>query len=184
MARTKSLYLFALLIFPFGIFAQSLTHAGDKTQGLASYYGQKFNGRKTASGERFSVDSLTAAHPRLPFGSLLKVTHLKTGDTVVVRVNDRGPFVKSRILDLSDSAAKKIGLYRFGVSKIEIELLHFGPVPEATNNENPNQPAKRILTRIIPITPVLLRNSNKRRPNPALLKPDSSQPTLPTLPNP
>ena len=132
MKRIPEVIILAILLFPCGVFSQSLKKPGDKIQGLASYYGQKFNGRRTASGEKFSVDSLTAAHPNLPFGSLLKVTHLKTGDTVLVKVNDRGPFVHSRILDLSDRAAKIIGLYPYGVSKIEIELIHFGPAKADT----------------------------------------------------
>lgn len=134
----KANYIFIFLcisLLPFLADAQRLTTPGDKIKGAASYYGPKFNGRKTASGEKFSTDSLTAAHPSLPFGSILKVTHLKTGICVCVRVNDRGPFVKSRIIDLSDKAAEKIGLIPYGVSKVEVELLCYGPAAEGMLEE-------------------------------------------------
>ncbi len=89
--------------------------------GLASYYADKFDGRKTASGEIYSHSKLTAAHPTLPFGTMLKVTNLKNGKSVIVRVNDRGPFVKGRIIDLSKSAAIKIDAIRDGLVKVKVE---------------------------------------------------------------
>ena len=85
------------------------------TCGLASYYGSE-SGRKTASGERFIPNGLTAAHRSLPFGTRIVVTH--NGKSVPVRINDRGPFIRSRILDLSVGAAKEIGLTRRGVGKV------------------------------------------------------------------
>lgn len=89
--------------------------------GKASYYGQKFNGRKTASGERFRNSALTAAHKTLPFGTVVKVTNLRNGKSVKVRINDRGPFVAGRIVDLSASAARKIDLHREGVGKVKVQ---------------------------------------------------------------
>jgi rare lipoprotein A len=89
---------------------------------MAAWYGDKFNGGKTASGERFNMHKLTAAHRTLPFNTLVKVTNLNNKATVVVRINDRGPFVKNRIIDLSRAAARKIGLDRLGTAPVRIEL--------------------------------------------------------------
>jgi rare lipoprotein A len=94
--------------------------------GKASWYGREFQGRKTASGEKFDMNELTAAHRTLPFGSLLEVKNLDTGRTVRVRVNDRGPFKRDRILDLSYAAAKGIGIVRSGEAMIGITLLEKG----------------------------------------------------------
>jgi rare lipoprotein A len=95
-----------------------------REEGIASWYGKPFHGRRTASGEVYDMDQLTAAHPTLPLQSLLRVTHLATGQDVEVRVNDRGPYVDGRVLDLSREAARRIGLFQAGVSKVRIELLH------------------------------------------------------------
>jgi rare lipoprotein A len=91
--------------------------------GLASYYGHKFQGRRTASGERFDMHAFTAAHPRLAFGTRVRVTNLQNNRSVDVRINDRGPFVKGRIIDLSYAAAKKIGMLSVGVVKVQIAIL-------------------------------------------------------------
>ncbi len=89
--------------------------------GKASYYANKFNGRKTASGERFRNSGLTAAHRTIPFGTTVKVTNLRNGKSVKVRINDRGPFVPGRILDLSARAARKIDLDTEGVGKVKVQ---------------------------------------------------------------
>jgi len=92
--------------------------------GLASYYSSKLEGRKTASGEIFSNSLLTAAHPTLPFGTKVKVTCLANNRSVVVRINDRGPFhSKKRIIDLSQSAARELGIIKKGVARVRIEVL-------------------------------------------------------------
>ncbi len=91
--------------------------------GKASYYGEKFHGRKTTSGEIFNKWAYTCAHKKLPFDTKVKVTNLKNLRTVVVRVNDRGPFVKGRIIDLSFAAAKKIGMVKDGVVKVKVEVI-------------------------------------------------------------
>lgn len=91
--------------------------------GMASYYAHKFNGRKTANGERYNMNDLTAAHPTLPFGTRVKVTNLSNDQSVVVRINDRGPFKKSRIIDVSYGAAKKIGLIAKGSAKVRVEMV-------------------------------------------------------------
>jgi rare lipoprotein A (peptidoglycan hydrolase) len=89
--------------------------------GTASWYGPGFHGQETASGERFNQHALTAAHRTLPLGTEAKVTNLETGQAVTVKINDRGPYVKGRQLDLSHAAAKQIGLIKPGVAKVKIE---------------------------------------------------------------
>lgn len=89
-------------------------------QGKASYYGNKFHGRLTSSGERYHRDSLTCAHRTLPFGTLLKVRNVRNGREVIVEVNDRGPFCRGRIVDLSRAAAEEIGIIASGVAKVEV----------------------------------------------------------------
>ena len=103
------------------------TDAGSAYQlsGLASWYGGKFQGRLTANGERFDTNELTAAHRTLPFDTIVRVTSRTTGRAVVVRINDRGPFVDDRIIDLSRAAADIIGLTAQGVAPVELEILHY-----------------------------------------------------------
>jgi|GEM_PF-6793364 len=91
--------------------------------GQASWYGSAFHGRKTASGEPFDMYQFTAAHPTLPIGTLLKVTNLRNKRTVVVRVNDRGPYVGERVIDLSFSAAQVLGYSENGIAKVKIERM-------------------------------------------------------------
>lgn len=98
----------------------SYSRSGSET-GYASYYGDEFNGRKTANGEIFRQSNLTAAHKKLAFGTKVQVTNLANGKSVTVRVNDRGPFVAGRIIDLSKSAAKKIDMVGAGVAKVKIK---------------------------------------------------------------
>lgn len=102
-------------------------------QGVASWYGPGFHGRKTANGERFNQYELTAAHPTYEFGTQLCVRSKSTGQAVVVRVNDRGPFVKNRVIDLSKAAAEEIGMLGKGVKSVEIYKLDDGEdsCPEA-----------------------------------------------------
>jgi rare lipoprotein A len=97
------------------------THIGN---GTASYYGAELAGRPTASGEPFDPSELTAAHRTLPFGSKLRVTNLRNGRTVVVRVNDRGPFARRRIIDLSYAAAQRLGMVQTGTVRVRLDLLH------------------------------------------------------------
>ena len=89
--------------------------------GLASYYADKYEGRKTSNGEIFKQRKLTAAHKTLPFGTKVKVTNLSDGQSVKVRINDRGPFIQGRIIDLSKKAAQKINLVNAGVTKVTIK---------------------------------------------------------------
>lgn len=99
------------------------SRSGGSTIGIASYYGAELHGSITASGVPFNMNALTAAHRTLPFKTKVKVTYLATGKSVVVEINDRGPFVKGRIIDLSAAAAKAIGLYADGIGKVKIEVL-------------------------------------------------------------
>ena len=91
--------------------------------GKASWYGGKFHGRPTASGEKFDKNGLTAAHRTLPFGTKVRVTNRANGRTVIVRVNDRGPFIHSRIIDLSRAAADRIGMITRGTAPVSLEIL-------------------------------------------------------------
>lgn len=92
-------------------------------EGIASYYGSELHGRRTASGVPFDMYAFTAAHRTLPFKTRVRVTFLNTGKSVVVEINDRGPFVAGRIIDLSAAAAKEIGLYPYGIGKVKVEVL-------------------------------------------------------------
>lgn len=91
--------------------------------GLASWYGPGFHGRRTASGKRFDMAALTAAHRSLPFGSRVRVTNLANGRSVIVRINDRGPYVKPRIIDLSRAAARELDFLEDGITRVRIDLL-------------------------------------------------------------
>jgi len=96
------------------------------SEGFASYYGSEFQGRRTASGERFDHGELTAAHRTLPFGTRVRVTNLKNSRSVVVVINDRGPFRRGRILDVSRRAASELGFLRAGVARVRLRLLENG----------------------------------------------------------
>ena len=100
--------------------APELDHIGD---GMASYYGHELAGNRTASGERFDPYAMTAAHRTLPLGTKLKVTNKNNGKSVIVRVNDRGPFVKKRLIDLSLGAARKINMVSAGHAAVRLELF-------------------------------------------------------------
>lgn len=95
----------------------------DAGTGIASYYGQELAGQPTASGEPFRPEAFTAAHRTLPFGSLVRVTNLRNDRSVVVRINDRGPFTGSRVIDVSAAAAREIGMYRAGTARVKIEVI-------------------------------------------------------------
>ena len=113
-------------------------------QGRASWYGPGFHGRRTASGERYDMYALTAAHPTLPFGTLVRVRSLVTGRKVDVRINDRGPFAAGRVIDLSQAAAGELGMLGLGVKDVLLQ------VPESTPAvaELPPQPVKKKARRV------------------------------------
>lgn len=108
--------------------------------GKASYYGKKWNGRKTASGEVFNTDSLTCAHKTLPFGTMLKVTNQKNGKSVIVRVTDRGPYIEGRIIDLSLAAATQIDMVHSGVAPVEIAQVFLPSHLRQNGNDGPVLP--------------------------------------------
>ena len=122
-----SVALGAALIFSSFHFGSSQTFADESqaraTVGQASWYGGKFHGRTTANGERFDMNQLTAAHRSLPFGSKVRVTNQATNDSVVVRINDRGPYAGNRVIDLSRAAAKAVRLIGPGVAPVKLEVL-------------------------------------------------------------
>lgn len=114
-------YLLLLLALCLGttIASQNFTQTGK-----ASFYASKFEGRKTASGAIFSNQKMTAAHKELAFGTKVKVTNLANQKSVVVTINDRGPFVKGRIIDVSQKAAKELGFYKQGIAKVTVEVIN------------------------------------------------------------
>lgn len=133
--------VFILLFISLSAEAQSVDTLYKK-EGTASYYAKKFHGRKTANGDIFHVDSLTAAHKTLPFGTMVKVTNLKNQKSVIVRINDRGMVGKKRVIDLSPAAAKAIGMINSGLQKVRVEEL---PPPNPVNRalDNLSAPALR-----------------------------------------
>lgn len=129
---TTSRTLLALAIatsMSFTIATPSVTIANERASiiktvsGVASWYGQKFHGRRTANGERFNMNALTAAHRSLPFGTKVRVINRQNGRSVVVRINDRGPFAGKRIIDLSHQAASEIGMIRKGTASVDLEIM-------------------------------------------------------------
>lgn len=135
--------------------------------GVASWYGEEFAGRTTANGEIFDPSGMTAAHRTLPFGTVVDVTNVKTKQTVRVRVNDRGPYIGGRILDLSYAAARQISLIEPGIGDVDIAIVHVGngerepPVPfEATVADAP---------KVVPIIPAPATEAPKVEPLPAVV---------------
>ncbi len=95
--------------------------------GIASWYGSRYHGRRTASGEIFDMNSATAAHPTLPFGTRVQVTNLENGRSVVLKINDRGPFVRRRIIDVSRHAAQALGFVQEGTARVGVQLVQPAP---------------------------------------------------------
>lgn len=119
----KNLLLSVALILGTTTLANAKENKPFVQQGKASWYGPGFHGRTTANGERYNMNGLTAAHRYLPFGTKLRVTCNQTGKSVIVRVNDRGPFHGNRVLDLSKGAAKQLGIVQRGVGSVKIEKI-------------------------------------------------------------
>ncbi|MEI7817130.1 MAG: septal ring lytic transglycosylase RlpA family protein [Desulfuromonadales bacterium] len=101
------------------------SHEGFVQEGIASSYGSDFHGRKTSSGEPFDMNAMTAAHKTLPLGVYVKVQHKRSGKEIVVRINDRGPFVRERIIDLSEGAARKLDMIQEGLAAVKITALGY-----------------------------------------------------------
>jgi rare lipoprotein A len=140
---TTKLILILMAFFPLYLFGQ---HSGTVV-GKASYYSDVFQNHKTANGERYHKDSLTAAHLKYPFGTYIRVTNLQNNKSVVVRINDRGPVKRTRILDLSKAAAKELNMLKSGIAKVKVEVVD-GPKQEeeepelVAENHTTYQPAK------------------------------------------
>ncbi|HEY6322484.1 MAG TPA: septal ring lytic transglycosylase RlpA family protein, partial [Thermoanaerobaculia bacterium] len=130
------------------------------TRGMASWYGTQFDGRRTANGERYDMHKLTAAHPNLPFGTLVQVTNVENGRQVVVRINDRGPFGRRRVIDLSYAAARELRMVGPGTAQVELAVI---------GRFDPTAPPS-------PYPPILLAAA------PASALPDSAVPGAPAAP--
>ena len=140
MGMKKSL-VFSLLVFAFGLTVPAFTQSSTSTSGTlykanvqASYYADKYNGSITANGETFNMYDFTAAHKTLPFNTLVKVTNLENGKSVIVRINDRGPSERGREIDVSKAAAIELGMIGTGFAKVSLEILQ---TPVAQNQAIP-----------------------------------------------
>ncbi len=112
----------------------TIVHVGETFNGIASWYGPNFHGKFTSNGERYNMYDLTAAHKTLPMNTILRVTNRRNGKSVIVRINDRGPFVNNRIIDLSKAAAIRIGMIATGTAPVRLEVIGF-----ATKNQIPTK---------------------------------------------
>ncbi|MFC4293198.1 septal ring lytic transglycosylase RlpA family protein [Sphingorhabdus arenilitoris] len=122
MKMLKIVAVAALLTGGVPLLAQSASIM-ELGSGMASYYGKELAGNRTANGERFDPSGMTAAHRTLPFGAQVRVTNLSNGRDVVVRINDRGPFARGRIIDISHAAAVEIGMVRSGHARVKLEMV-------------------------------------------------------------
>lgn len=150
MVSLRRLFLI-LLSFSLGACATKVVEPRTKTAlydprplhvqtGIASWY----RDHRTASGERFNVNALAAAHRSLPFGSKVRVVDLKSGKSIIVRINDRGPYIRGRIIDLTVGAARELGIYHRGIARVRIEVLREIPILEQPNlRTQPPTTAKR-----------------------------------------
>lgn len=115
----------------------------DRT-GIASWYGKQFHGKRTANGERYDMYALSAAHPTLPLPSLVRVTNLQNGRSIVVRVNDRGPFARGRIIDLSFRSAQLLGFVKQGTARVRVTFVGKGATTGTTASSPPPRPAQQV----------------------------------------
>lgn len=135
MINNRKCYLFTVIILLFiGIHQPIFAQNQDIQTGDASWYGSRYHGRKTSSGERYNKNAMTAAHKTLPFGTKVKVTNLENDEFVIVRINDRGPFVGDRIIDVSEVAARKLAFHKKGIGHVKVEILEL-PGEYASNND-------------------------------------------------
>lgn len=152
--RFSFLCLIALLSFSF---TSDSYKVGSIELGEASYYARKFHGAKTASGELFDMHAYTAAHRYLPFGSLVRVTNQKNNKQVVLRINDRGPFVADRIIDVSYQAAKVLGLVRAGVAPVQLQVVRLGESGPVLQQQNTTH--QKVTTRPVRKTRTIKKTS-------------------------
>jgi rare lipoprotein A len=128
--------LFLIFTILFSLSAPLFADYVYKSSAVASYYADKFHGRKTSNGEIFNMYALTAAHKTLPFNTKIKVTNLSNGKSVIVRVNDRGPFVKGREIDLSKAAAVQLDMIKSGTTKVKLTVLTEGKSGTVKESKN------------------------------------------------
>lgn len=146
VAETKLFFIIRILFLAGMILLSGalLAQTGTKFSGTASYYGIPFHGRATASGEIFSMDSMTAAHKQLAFGTLVQVTNRSNGKTCVVKINDRGPFIEGRIIDLSKAAADTLGFIAQGLVTVDCEIIGTAPINKPLLASKTNKTNTRI----------------------------------------
>ena len=124
MIHNRKSYILSVIIFLFiGIGQPILAQSNDTQKGEASWYGSQYHGKPTSSGELYNKNKMTAAHKTLPFGTKVKVTNLQNNESVIVRINDRGPFVGDRIIDVSEVAARKLQFHADGIGNVKVEVL-------------------------------------------------------------
>lgn len=136
---------------------------GKKSRGVSSWYGSKFHGRRTSNGERYNMYGFTAAHKTWPMNTMVRVTNLKSKKSTVVRINDRGPFVRGRIIDCSYAAGKSIGLHHSGVAKVQVEVIGFkGKIykPVVVKRDLPTEVARDVKEVVIPREQQRIKLSN------------------------
>lgn len=114
-----------------------IVKVGDTQSGIASWYGPNFHGKKTSNGERYDMNVMTAAHKTYPMNTIVRVTNRNSGESAVVRINDRGPFVDGRIIDLSKAAAKRVGVFANGTAPVKLEVLKFSMLDNTFNRSKP-----------------------------------------------
>lgn len=114
-----------------------IVKVGDTQSGIASWYGPNFHGKKTSNGERYDMNAMTAAHKTYPMNTIVRVTNRNSGESAVVRINDRGPFVDGRIIDLSKVAAKRVGVFANGTAPVKLEVLKFSILDNTFNRSRP-----------------------------------------------
>jgi rare lipoprotein A len=157
----RSVALLLLSLFAIGVLVpgDAIAHAAReraararRESGWCSYYGREFFHQRTASGERLDPNDLTAAHRTLPFGTRVRVTNLENGRRVVVRINDRGPFKKGRVLDVTPAAARKLGFANAGLAHVRLDVLDKLPAGYATLMDAPAPPAPAAAKRARTVT--------------------------------
>lgn len=163
-------------LLSFFIFCATVSIA--QTKGLASYYGDAYHGGKTASGEVYDRNKLTGAHKTFPFGTYVKVTRPDNGKSVVIKINDRGPYIKDRVIDVSKKAAERLGLVKDGIAPVVLEKVNspsseaVTPAPAAVKTPEPEpKPAPKTTTTPEPKKEVAAPPVKKAEPKPAPTKP-------------
>lgn len=180
MILKKILFFFLFFVVkPLFLYSQTPV-LGSESFGMASYYGTKFYGRKTANGEILKKGELTCAHPTLPFGTMLEVTNLANNKWCVVRVNDRGPFSRSRILDVSHDAAERLEMFSSGIAKVKAMVVGDNGMVMITRPESIIENSMELIgppeeeDKITVITPPIV--AKKNIPKPAKKKPKKKTP--------